>query len=74
MSISTTRGGGQSDSNPRLTRRRPRSMKSDRAITAAHRFGVPLPSYHTRDIYRALEAAGVEWNAALQQWEPVLHV
>ena len=76
MSITTTRGGGQSDSNPRLSKQRPphRSLKFDRAITAARRFHVFLPSYLPKDVYKALKQAGIEWCVQFQQWEPVIHV
>lgn len=70
MSITTARGGGQSDSKRVFTKARPprRTLKSDRAVTAAKRFNVRLASYQPQAIYNALEKAGIHWNKATQQW------
>ncbi len=73
MSILTVSRGGQSDSGDSYRKhtkaRAPRrSIKADRAVTAAKRFNVRLSSYQPQAIYNALEKAGIHWDKVNCQW------
>lgn len=72
MSITTTRGRGQSDSNPRLSKRPPRrSLKRHKAISVIMQYALSCESFNTIHIYQSVTEAGFRWNSAKREWKRI---